>query len=258
MTTQTHNEGHVAGVDRHLAPLAQDGALAGVVYGLVTANDEALARIAGGTSPLDEDTSFEIGSVTKVFTAILLADMVVQGEVRLEDPIGAWMPEAALPHHGRAREITLLDLATHHSGLARIPRKSHVERPDPLGQPLRQLLSRRSVPRVGPHRQAGAAGSALPLVQLRFWPARFASSPAVTALGGSARHALLAARSGKERRSSSTRSPRCTPRASAPGQRSTTSASCAGDGGWPYRLALPAGSGPPAVDRGPTGSGCAP
>ena len=48
--------------------------------------------------------------------------MVVDGEVRLGDPISAWMPESTLLRHGRAREITLLDLATHHSGLARIPR----------------------------------------------------------------------------------------------------------------------------------------
>jgi CubicO group peptidase (beta-lactamase class C family) len=122
MTTQTDNELRVGVVGRHLAPLVQDGALAGVVYGLVAPGEEALAHIASGAARLDEDTSFEIGSVTKVFTGILLADMVVQREVRLEDPISAWMPEAELPHHGRAREITLLDLATHQSGLARLPR----------------------------------------------------------------------------------------------------------------------------------------
>jgi CubicO group peptidase (beta-lactamase class C family) len=74
-----------------------------VAYGLATSADEALAHIAGGASPLDDDTWFEIGSVTEVFTAILLADMFGQGEVWLNDPISAWMPEAALPHRGRTR-----------------------------------------------------------------------------------------------------------------------------------------------------------
>lgn len=41
---------------------------------------------AGKQTP-DEHTVFEIGSVSKVFTALLLADMVERGEVRLDDPI---------------------------------------------------------------------------------------------------------------------------------------------------------------------------
>ena len=64
---------------------------------------------------------FEIGSVTKVFTALLLADMVVRQEVRLDQPVRELLPAEFQPKPGGA-EITLLDLAIHHSGLPRLPR----------------------------------------------------------------------------------------------------------------------------------------
>lgn len=70
---------------------------------------------------LDEHSLFEIGSISKAFTGILLADMVLKGEVSLDDP--AWKysrPEAKLPKRGD-REITLRDLATQSSGLPRMP-----------------------------------------------------------------------------------------------------------------------------------------
>jgi len=69
----------------------------------------------------DGDTVFEIGSVTKVFTSLLLADMVARGEVALDDPVSKYLPpEVRMPRRG-GREITLQDLATHTSGLPRLP-----------------------------------------------------------------------------------------------------------------------------------------
>jgi CubicO group peptidase (beta-lactamase class C family) len=69
----------------------------------------------------DGDTVFEIGSITKLFTAILLADMVERGELALDDPIAKFLPSSVgLPVRGD-QEITLLHLATHTSGLARLP-----------------------------------------------------------------------------------------------------------------------------------------
>ncbi len=64
---------------------------------------------------------FEIGSVTKVFTALLLADMVVRQEVRLDQPVRELLPAEFQPKPSGA-EITLGDLAIHHSGLPRLPR----------------------------------------------------------------------------------------------------------------------------------------
>lgn len=73
---------------------------------------------SGGAFPHGH-TSFQIGSVTKTFTALLLADAVHRGEVELDQPLDSLIPEAA--SHPAGRPITLLDLATHCSGLPRLP-----------------------------------------------------------------------------------------------------------------------------------------
>ena len=75
----------------------------------------------GDMRPLDGDTIFEIGSVTKVFTSLLLADMVQRGEVAVNDPIAKYLPETVKVPERNGKQITLLDLATHTSGLPRLP-----------------------------------------------------------------------------------------------------------------------------------------
>ncbi len=67
--------------------------------------------------PLDGDTAFEIGSITKVFTALLLADMVQRGEVALADPVAKYLPTGMELPEPSGRSITLLDLVTHTAGL---------------------------------------------------------------------------------------------------------------------------------------------
>lgn len=82
-----------------------------VVYGKSGASDGRA---------LDGETVFQIGSVTKVFTGLLLADMVVRGEAVLEDPAAKYLPPGVrMPRHGRA--ITLIDLSKHWSGLPSMP-----------------------------------------------------------------------------------------------------------------------------------------
>jgi len=71
--------------------------------------------------PLNGDTIFEIGSATKVFTSLLLADMVQRGEVALDDPVAKYLPPGVKMPERNGRSITLLDLATHTSGLPRLP-----------------------------------------------------------------------------------------------------------------------------------------
>jgi CubicO group peptidase (beta-lactamase class C family) len=61
---------------------------------------QAGSSATGSGSPLNGDTVFEIGSITKVFTALLLADMVARGEVQLTDSV-----EQYLPLEGRARSL---------------------------------------------------------------------------------------------------------------------------------------------------------
>ena len=68
---------------------------------------------------MDGDTLFEIGSITKVFTALLLQDMIERGEMKLDDPVQKYLPNSVKMPTYQGKEITLLHLATHTSGLPR-------------------------------------------------------------------------------------------------------------------------------------------
>jgi len=71
-----------------------------------------------GMPVVDEDTRFEIGSITKALNGMLLADLAAAGEVRLDDRVGDLVPGTALAETGDA---TLAELAGHRSGLPRLP-----------------------------------------------------------------------------------------------------------------------------------------
>jgi D-alanyl-D-alanine-carboxypeptidase/D-alanyl-D-alanine-endopeptidase len=71
--------------------------------------------------PVDGDTIFEIGSVTKVFTSLVLADMVQRKEVALDDPAAKYLPENVRMPQRNGKSITLLDLSAHSSGLPSLP-----------------------------------------------------------------------------------------------------------------------------------------
>jgi CubicO group peptidase (beta-lactamase class C family) len=92
----------------------------GIVIGILASEGERI--VAGGTGAgagFNSTTMFEIGSITKVFTALLLADMANKGEVSLDDPAAKYLPAGhRMPERGRP--ITLADLATHRSGLPRM------------------------------------------------------------------------------------------------------------------------------------------
>lgn len=97
----------------------------GIVVGVITPKareiisyghfDEDDARVTNG------DTVFEIGSISKIFTSLLLSEMVLDGEVKLSDPISKYLPATVHAPSRNGKEITLLDLATHYSGLPSIP-----------------------------------------------------------------------------------------------------------------------------------------
>jgi len=67
------------------------------------------------------DTVFEIGSMTKVFTSLLLMDMVAKGEVALTDPVSKFLPATVKIPERNGKKITLADLSTQSSGLPRMP-----------------------------------------------------------------------------------------------------------------------------------------
>ncbi|HST57330.1 MAG TPA: serine hydrolase [Longimicrobium sp.] len=105
--------------------LVEDGATPGIVVGILEPDGSTRILSAGsageGARPLGRQTVFEIGSINKTFTGTLLADMVARGEVKLDDPVQKYMPEGVRVPSRNGRQITLLDLATHRSGLPRLP-----------------------------------------------------------------------------------------------------------------------------------------
>jgi D-alanyl-D-alanine-carboxypeptidase/D-alanyl-D-alanine-endopeptidase len=74
--------------------------------------------------PAKADSIFEIGSITKTFTGLMLAQMIAQGKVKLDEPVRALLPPGTVAKPEGA-EITLLDLVTQHSGLPRMPDNFH-------------------------------------------------------------------------------------------------------------------------------------
>jgi len=97
----------------------------GIVVGLI--DDKGTRIISYGkpsqtsTQTLDGNSVFEIGSVTKVFTATLLADMVERGEVSLNHPISKYLPKSVKSPTREGKEISLLHLSSQTSGLPRLP-----------------------------------------------------------------------------------------------------------------------------------------
>jgi len=97
------------------------GAAVAVVQGDTTTTFQlGLAHIEKAT-PVTDDTLFEIGSITKVFTGTLLSLMIQDGAVALDTPVQSLLPAGVTVPVSDARAITLKDLTTHTSGLPRMP-----------------------------------------------------------------------------------------------------------------------------------------
>ncbi|MCE4555888.1 beta-lactamase family protein [Pelomonas cellulosilytica] len=97
--------------------------------------DAGQARFAGAAKvgpPPDADSPFEIGSITKTFTALLLADAVVRRELALTDAVEAALPDGLRLRDSVDQPIRWVDLATHRSGL---PRVASNMRPANAGDP---------------------------------------------------------------------------------------------------------------------------
>ncbi len=108
-------------LDKDLATALTSGALApsthaGVTIGVISHGQRTVFSY-GTAKP---DSVFEIGSISKTFTGLILAQMVEQKSVRLDEPVRELLPPgtAAKPS---GTEITLVDLSDQHSGLPRMP-----------------------------------------------------------------------------------------------------------------------------------------
>jgi CubicO group peptidase (beta-lactamase class C family) len=86
--------------------------------------DEKLCNAESSASlTANQDTEYRIGSITKMFTATMLEQLVEAGKLQLSDPVEKYFPEVntILNRYKDASPVTLLQLATHTSGLSREP-----------------------------------------------------------------------------------------------------------------------------------------
>jgi serine-type D-Ala-D-Ala carboxypeptidase/endopeptidase len=106
--------------------LVDNGTNAAIVIGLVDSNGAQFygygkTSNAPNATIVNENTIFDIGSITKTFTTTLLADMANEGIFKLEDPIENYLPSSVKVPMYSGQKITLEDLATHTSGLPENP-----------------------------------------------------------------------------------------------------------------------------------------
>lgn len=106
-------------LDESLRMIAAVSRAPAAVLAAIVGGETAVA--CHGAPTLDAHTVFELGSITKTFTALLLAEMVTRGEIGYDDPITAYLPSEARPRCVTDVPITLVQLATHTAGLPRLP-----------------------------------------------------------------------------------------------------------------------------------------
>ena len=113
--------------------LVNNGTNAAIVIGLVSPNGTQFygygKMSAANHTTVNENTLFGIGSMTKSFTTLLLADMANRGMVNLDDTIGKYLPPGIKSPTFNGQQITLEELATHTSGLSHDPPNMSLDGP---------------------------------------------------------------------------------------------------------------------------------
>jgi D-alanyl-D-alanine-carboxypeptidase/D-alanyl-D-alanine-endopeptidase len=98
-----------------------DGKDCGMVIGLVDEHGTRIfsaGKLDNGTGQeVNGDTVFEIGSITKTFTVLLLLDEVKRGEMKLDDPVAKYLPASVNVPGYNGKQITVLNLASQDSAL---------------------------------------------------------------------------------------------------------------------------------------------
>lgn len=105
--------------------LMEDNITFGVAIGVVTSDGPEIYCIGRtakkGGKEIDKDTVFRLGSVTKVFTGILFADLVLKNKVNLSDPLDKYLPNFVKVPERNGQKIKFVDLVTHSSALPTRP-----------------------------------------------------------------------------------------------------------------------------------------
>lgn len=119
---------HFAEIDAVAAEELAKRPVGSVTAGIVSGKELVWAKSYGDADmekklAADTDTIYRIGSITKMFTAVMLEQLVEAKKVHLSDPVEKYFPEVKMvqDRFPDAPPITLIQLATHTSGLGREP-----------------------------------------------------------------------------------------------------------------------------------------
>jgi serine-type D-Ala-D-Ala carboxypeptidase/endopeptidase len=118
-------------VSSQYAPVIASYPWVGVSVGVIRGNEVRFYNYgdAGGGQSATENSVYTINSMTKAFVGTALAEEVIEGKVNLTDPVQKYLPNQVVPQ-APERQIELVDLATHTSGLPRVP--ANLIQPDSL------------------------------------------------------------------------------------------------------------------------------
>ena len=112
-------------IDKIVQPLVEGNTNIGVAVGVMVGDEKLVLGYGKVTFGVDRrpdgDTVYEIGSISKVFTGTLLAQLVREGKLKLDDPVEKLLLDSVQVPVYEKRKITLQDLSTHVSGLPRLP-----------------------------------------------------------------------------------------------------------------------------------------
>jgi CubicO group peptidase (beta-lactamase class C family) len=138
----------IAKVDTMTAEELARNLVGSVTIGIVSGKQLVWSKSYGDADrekkiPADVDTVYRIGSITKMFTALMLEQLVDAGKVHLSDPVEKYFPEikqvkGTFPD---APPITLMQLATHTSGLGREPDDVAIATAGPVSEWEKTLIA---------------------------------------------------------------------------------------------------------------------
>ena len=112
------------GLDAYIAKAVEQWKVPGLSVAIVRNDSVIYAKgfgvlKAGGKTPVDAKTLFEIGSSSKAFTATVVAMMVTDGKMRFDDRLTTYLPDFRMYDAVANEGVTLRDALTHRSGIAR-------------------------------------------------------------------------------------------------------------------------------------------
>lgn len=113
-------------IEKVLKECVDGGHSQGMVIGIVTEEGTKFYKYGkmavDDPTFVDENTIFETGSITKIFTSLLLEEMVSRNEVSLDDPIEMYLPDYVKTPDYNGKKITLEHLSTHTAGFPYVPK----------------------------------------------------------------------------------------------------------------------------------------